>query len=63
MIFLVCQVGDSERAADFLRDLENDRRVGGMVYCSTDRLDDLNQRVKRRGCDGTYTAQVSDPHH
>ncbi|KAI9769918.1 MAG: hypothetical protein M1840_003627 [Geoglossum simile] len=58
VVFLVCQIGDSEEATTFLRDLENDRSVGGMVYCSANRLDELSRRVERGGGGATYTART-----
>jgi len=57
-MFLICQIGDSEDATTFLRELENDKNVGEMVYCSADRLDELSRKVEKRGGGRTYTARV-----
>ncbi|KAI9861884.1 MAG: hypothetical protein M1813_004952 [Trichoglossum hirsutum] len=60
VVFLVSQVGNSENATAFLRELEADRKVKGMVYCSTDKLDDLSRKEKGGRNDRTYIAQVGD---
>lgn len=45
-IFIVCQVGDSERAKAFLSDLENDPDVGGMLYRPGGSLDEIIEKLE-----------------
>ncbi|KAH8665298.1 hypothetical protein BGZ60DRAFT_379157, partial [Tricladium varicosporioides] len=39
--FVIAQVGNTKEGSEFLRELENDRDLRGMLYCSKGRLGDV----------------------
>jgi hypothetical protein len=61
VVFLISQVGNSETATTFLKGLQNDTSLGGMVYSSTERLDELRAKFQAQNDDRRYTAWVSKP--
>ena len=59
VVFLLCRVGDSVNAQNFLKKIEEEERLKGMVYCSHDSVDEelaVFQRVKD---DARYFGWVS----
>jgi DUF1680 family protein len=59
VVFLLCRVGDSVSAQDFLKKIEEEERLKDMVYCSHDSIDEelaVFQRVKD---DAKYFGWVS----
>jgi len=61
VVFLISQVGDSADATTFLRELQNNSSLRGMVYSSTERLDELRAKFEAQNDDRRYTAWVSNP--
>jgi hypothetical protein len=59
VVFLLCRVGDSVNAQNFLKKIEEEERLKDMVYCSHDSIDEelaVFQRVKD---DARYLGWVS----
>jgi hypothetical protein len=59
VVFLLCRVGDSVNAQNFLKNIEEEERLKDMVYCSHDSIDEelaVFQRVKD---DAKYFGWVS----
>lgn len=54
-VFLISQVGNSKEARTFLKELENDKEVGDMVFCSTENLDERLAAFQHSN-DKKYTA-------
>ena len=49
VVFLLCRVGDSQTAANFLKTIEDEERLKGMAFCSHENIDEelaVFQRVK-----------------
>jgi hypothetical protein len=49
VVFLLCRVGDSKVAEDFLKTIEEEERLKGIVFCSHESIDEelaVFQRVK-----------------
>ena len=61
VVFLISQVGDNAIATTFLRELQNNASLEGMVYSSTERLDELRAKFEAQNDDRQYTAWVSKP--
>jgi hypothetical protein len=61
VVFLISQVGDSATATSFLTELQNNASLEGMVYSSTERLDELRAKFQAENDDRQYTAWVSKP--
>lgn len=57
-VFLISQVGNSERASAFLKGLEDDEEIGDMVFCSTENLGERLASFQHIN-DKRYTAWVS----
>ena len=57
-VLLISRVGNSEEAKVFLQELEKDRDIGDMIFCSTE---DLEKRLaaSQQINDKRYTAWVS----
>jgi hypothetical protein len=60
VIFLISLVGDDEEAKTFLEELENDKEIGDMVFCSTENLV-TRLAAYPQSSDARYTAWVSKP--
>ena len=58
VIFLLSQVGNEPEATRFLRGIEQDREISDMVYCSDQRLEDLQRTVANTQSDHGYTVKV-----
>jgi hypothetical protein len=61
VVFLISRVGNSETATTFLEELQNDASLGGMMYCSIEKLDELRAKFQAQNDDAQYTAWVSKP--
>lgn len=58
-MFLISQVGNSRDATIYLDELDSkESAVGDMVYCSTDKLDELHEKFRLAYSDHGYTAEV-----
>jgi hypothetical protein len=51
----------SATATAFLRELQNNANLAGVVYSSTERLDELGAKFKAQNDDRQYTAWVNKP--
>jgi hypothetical protein len=60
-VFLISRVGNSTDAETFLNELERDRELKEMVYCSKEKLDEQMAVFKRLGDNIGYSAYVSIP--
>jgi hypothetical protein len=59
VVFLICRVGGSVEAQAYLRRLEEDEALRGLVYCSRERLDEQLAVFQRCKDDEGYRAWVS----
>ncbi|KID85680.1 transcription factor RfeF [Metarhizium guizhouense ARSEF 977] len=53
-VFLVTQIGNSNKANQFLRGLEDDETIKDFVCCSKEALDPQEELCRRRGNDALY---------
>ena len=60
-MFIVSRVGSSSDAEKFLGELDNDKELEQMVFCSTEKLDDQLAVFQRCENNEGYNAYVSMP--
>jgi len=57
--FLISRVGNSQDARVFLDELRRDKKIGGMVYCSPEDMEEKQAIFQKCKDDAGYSAWVS----